>query len=515
MISPRTASGVLLLFGVAILLLASARVSGAPKAQSTYQLVRQGMAYAQSGNCQTGLALLSRAVKQKRFAALPRVMRRDAVRDLLRCADQTGDWSTGLAFLIDLIEDNGASPVLAYKLYIAGLDQADAAAVVSALEWMAEYSPETISDLHSRAVFEGLRIVREFDAEDAMTGRFLRAVHGAGYTPYNTVAPQDYLKLAYLRILVKQDDIEMVRTIVPTITDPEILLRIRIDKQFDKARTDSSIERLLDLRAAVDRYVQIMRAKVARYPTTIEAHILYQRALMAAWRFDDALQAVEQIVSDIERGDAKNSYSDFDEQANWLLNNYARNLQYLGKRAEAARVFERSMEYDEQGFLNVSQRINFARSLLGQRQFRKAYELAREVTARDASTYGMMWARSTEVCALKLMDEARDYTPSLSYMILNAAENADAMIKAYLCIEEEDRAAEIVIRSLQNPERQIDMLMNLQIPRRNPGLDMADKDTVIEELNTTFRKLAEREDVAAAIASVGRVEEVWIHQSGW
>jgi hypothetical protein len=61
----------------------------------------------------------------------------------------------------------------------------------------------------------------------------------------------------------------------------------------------------------------------------------------------------------------------------------------------------------------------------------------------------------------------------------------------------------------------VDMLLNLQIPLRDGTQDKSNRDTLLAELDAGLRGLAKRDDVAAAIAAMGRIEEVWLHSSGW
>ncbi|MBX9745854.1 MAG: hypothetical protein K2X34_03065, partial [Hyphomonadaceae bacterium] len=162
----------------------------------------------------------------------------------------------------------------------------------------------------------------------------------------------------------------------------------------------------------------------------------------------------------------------------------------------------------EDGQWSVSQVINFASMLSAEGRPQDALEVLR--TVGSASDYGDMWIAAVRACAASQLGDSDLRDTALSFLRENADDNISAAARGLLCANDLDRAAALYIRRLADPEQRGDALLALQRYTQPPNV-LPHNRALAERLE----QVRARADVQAAIAAVGRIEEVPLQSVYW
>ena len=202
------------------------------------------------------------------------------------------------------------------------------------------------------------------------------------------------------------------------------------------------------------------------------------------------------------RADGAAQFDDYDEQLNWVLNARADTLYDLDRNDEARVAFRLAIETGEDGARNVSQAINFASRLVGEGRPLEALDALSEVG--NASPYGDMWVAAERACASEQLGDRAVRDTALAFLREHEEDNPSARIRGFICMNDLDGAAATIIHRLQDPDDRTEALVALQRYRERAHAGTPQSRLIQQR----YDAVRDRPDVQAAIAAVGRIEDV-------
>jgi len=492
-----------------------------------YNRVRDGYIAAREGRCDDVMALLPTAVNDTTFPGFPEFVRRGALEHIIECAEKLRKWGTSIPYLYQLIEMSGDKTAhWLRKLVRAGVASKRPEISVDALQRLAAFGKKEFRRVWIKDLWRVHQQIKREDRGDDIRYAFLRTLHDNRYTPRRPFLTADDLMIDYARMSADRGDTGGLRDIVLALTQPGVILQVRIDRRFDAIRQDGSLESFLDLDGAAEREIARLRVLLDERTNRLRGYIQYAKALAAAWRFEEALEVIEPVALKIRMPDGKKEFVDAGSEENWVIQEYSNALRRVRYAEQAEDMYREAAETPENKHENVSQQINYASSLVSKGKFSEALAIVAELEEAPASEYGRMWIHKIVVCANAMAESPGDYSVSLTYLIEHERDNPAALIEAYLCMNNTPKAAAHLIRRLYSSDQRIEALLSLQYSKRskNGDSDMKSNAHAHETNNNLspghilrhrFEALRDHRDVHEAIDQVGRIEEVWLDRSAW
>ena len=190
------------------------------------------------------------------------------------------------------------------------------------------------------------------------------------------------------------------------------------------------------------------------------------------------------------------------EQGMWLVNEAGYALIALGRNEDAVRLTQKlvALPLAGNGAL-IGPSINHSILLYETGHFAEALAHAQRLD-RDAGTiandFGKMWIASSIVCSLAGLHRTAEAAPQLERLRAQRELNPGALMRAYLCLDDLDAAAALMVHRLESdrPEEAILALQNYTL---------AHGDSQRSPLYDRLTALRDRPAVHAALDRVGRV----------
>jgi tetratricopeptide (TPR) repeat protein len=318
----------------------------------------------------------------------------------------------------------------------------------------------------------------------------------------------DGLRMDHALLLLTTGQTERARERVSTVIDPRQVMIMRVDRRFDALRQEPNFASRLDILAAAEADLARARTRADADPTNLHGFLEVAQALRSLGRHDDALTLLDHHIARAQAADSR-GYSDVAESLNWLLNERAYALYDLDRADEAREAFGLSIAVGENGQWSVSQVINFASMLVAEQRARDALEVVQ--TVGEASPYGNMWIAAVRACAAAQLGDSVMQESALAFVREHVEDNYAAATRANLCANDLAAAAALYIERLSDLETRTGALLALQRYRTPPGSSLPNDAVLRERLD----RVRERADVQAAIAAVGRIEEVPLQSVYW
>ncbi len=378
-------------------------------------------------------------------------------------------------------------------------------ASLEALDVLARISPDDVRALNLSMLGRLRRIAAEADESGDRSLALYESLLRVAYVPeapYN----DDFLRMAHARLLLDRGRVDEARERLATVTDIESVVQMRVEGLFEPLRADPQFAARLDLAAAVEKDVARSRATLDTDPPTLEAVYLHVHKLFIARRYDEALAVSDQALARLAAD--PQAYADADEYRKWVLNTRGYVLYELGRPDEARAMLAEAAGLAEHGEPNVSNIINYAGYLVDEGRGAEAMALLPKIG--DASPYGQGWIEAIRSCAGALLDDEAARTAGLDYLKAHEADNPAALSRALLCSDDVDGAAALMIRRLGAIDTRGDALLALQGRIESPGDIRWYRARLLER----FERLRAREDVRAAAAGVGRIEDLPVNVGG-
>ncbi len=370
------------------------------------------------------------------------------------------------------------------------VDAARAATVI------VETWPDKLTDISDEAILYIARNAAEDGAGDAITLQLVSGLHAAHWSPRDPFAESQYLWLIETRLRLARGDVAGARAAAANITDPDLVIDMRVDKRFDvivqadPARFD--IDRVMDAR------LESLRARAAAFPRRLAGVNALGQFLHQRGQDDAALAIFEGALARLK--DSPAAFSDAD-QRNWTQDWRAAVLFALDRSDRAIAALAAGARANERGTANVSQAINLAGVYDDYDRPNDALAAVAALDAAHSSAYGRMALNNVRACALFQLGDKAALDPIVAYLKTHVKDGLRPFIDAMLCLGDQDAAAAAVIGALADPTARLSALDALQEYAPRPYLSPRQEAT-----HAAWVALKNRPDVAAAIARVGRVE---------
>ncbi|KAB7647964.1 hypothetical protein [Polymorphobacter fuscus] len=313
--------------------------------------------------------------------------------------------------------------------------------------------------------------------------------------PDTTIADLDWLRLRLATALAARDRLEDARPIVASILSPVVLVRLGIDRRFQKLWPEIEARLGPGADTADAAYVAAAKARFDAAPNSLIARLGYAEALNIASREPEAM-AVADVATTPE------ALAALTDREIWLVNLHAELLGDAGQVDKALARLAALNATPIAGRPGLTGTI-ISETLLAQSLGRPklALELADAATSKipAASDFGRLYLAQARTCALADLDRKADAVTAAADILAKPDGNGEATLAALICLGRMDDAAAAIIKRLEDPADRTAMLFNLQpfliTDRPNP------RDT---RYRAGMRALKARGDVKAAYQKVGR-----------
>lgn len=296
---------------------------------------------------------------------------------------------------------------------------------------------------------------------------------------------------------VETGDIAAATELVGKVRNPYVMRSALGDRRY------ASLWSQLESQAG-DNLHRILSAEVAealaRFQVAPEDSKRIQvlaHAYLLNGQFGEVIELVE------ARRPPPEKMSDVDRDMAWALNVQAYAFDAMGRQGDAETTFDQlaaiPFNTEENGWL-VNFVINRGSRLVRLGHFEKglaAAELAGEIAEKSGSGYAKMLVRRDRICALTALGRGADAAKLLEEVDASVDDSPPVAAEALLCANDEDKAAELVIASLSDPEKAADMAEALQ----KPEFDLIYSTSVLPTLPDRIRS---RKDVDIVFRKVAR-----------
>lgn len=291
------------------------------------------------------------------------------------------------------------------------------------------------------------------------------------------------------------------RAVLGEIRDPYQVVRLRADNRYRRLISDDS--RFDDIGAVSQRYLQWLNDQMTAHARQIGIVEEVARALMMSDRLPEALQLLDDTLAKVANAPkGRPAFDDLPDNLRWVMDTRARVLARLGRWD--------AVLYAQQAVLNdapipnydvVSQRINLGDYLYRLNRPREALGQVKDVSASNASAYGMMEAAEVRACALAELGDSTSLHATIAAMLSQRDVDADALRNALLCADDEDQLEAVIIARLRN-----DRTRNAELAADQDYLPTPHPTPYDQLLSRRLGRVLERPGVRAAIAEYGVVE---------
>lgn len=402
------------------------------------------------------------------------------------------DLDTSHRLIVQAIDLGSAHPRAWHLRLALEASRAQPEAAAESLLHIIRHFPHLLDDLDRGLI---VRTALGTPAESAAGNELIATLLSTDWNNHGLGMAAFRYRLALVHLT--KGDKEAVRTILPTLADdPDSVLRVRSDLRFDGlyAPEDDSFV----VESAARRNLARLQALAAEQADSLEVRVQLSYGLLTLGLHDEVIALANQVEAAMaENKTSASPYKD-PHEANWIINNRAVALRYLGRLDEAQAELARSAAMDEHGNANVSQVLNLGRFLCHRGrpgEARAAIEMAGFM-----SGYGRLVQMSVQHCAAIQQDDRAGADQAIAYLRENRSETPEPWIDALVLENRLDEAAQALADALADSQSRSDMLLEIQQYRQVPPLP----GTATRRQN--WQRLLARDDVRATIARYGRIE---------
>jgi tetratricopeptide (TPR) repeat protein len=442
--------------------------------------------------------LLESILVSPMFGELDANVQRDMVRSagFLQLQAQEYERSHELFLRLTGMQDFTADDWLG-RTFAARAADKEADALFS-LATLARKFPASLAELEPQFIHGLLHDTRRLAGQEATRLDLMNALFDASWKPYGLDEP-GYLLVELVEASLESGNRKRAMEVARRVTDPESIIRMRADRVFDEVTRDMKGQ--LDVTAASEARLRRLRAGLEKSPRS--ARILHEviLTLLQLRRPDEALAIADDALSRIARAEkGQPAFDELEEMGVWIKDSRARALKRLGRHEEAlAQLVEASKELED-GHPNVSQAINSGGLYCDLGRPDEALAAIAPVTPDRVSAYGAMQVHSVRHCAAIKKKDAEGAREALEYLETHKSDDLRTYMSALIEQGSLDRAAEILIARLGDPQERADALLEVQDYTRAPGTSFE------MEWRARWKEVLARADVRAAVEKVGRIE---------
>jgi len=391
--------------------------------------------------------------------------------------------------------------------WLAALSFNDATAALAVIEAASSNVPG-VARPRLRAMLERetvMAILGQFhgDSDRPKRVRLAEALFRIGWPGDDAVA-SDGLRMILIEDRLDQADVPGATGFAATVTTPANVLPLIVGKRYDPL-LPRDVDRLAMLGRAIEGHDRETIAALAAAPADRYRLLARAQHLRSVGRDADALTVLAPATSDV-------AAAAVEEPGMWMVNEAAYALVALGRNDEAVRLMDRiaALPLERHGHL-VSARINHLEILTSVGRHAEALDWAARLESHEgeyASDYGKAWIDSTRVCALAALGRAAQTAAPLQRLRGWSEINAPALTRAYLCLNDLDAAAALLVQRLGRNDP-VQAILALQDYRLSRGRGQTGP------LYDRLLSLRERAEVRAALDRVGRVLSLPLARTYW
>jgi tetratricopeptide (TPR) repeat protein len=375
-------------------------------------------------------------------------------------------------------------------------------AVVDDLVAISYTSPEVLLGIDLQSIHYLLRRVRRVDESGDLELRIHEALARARWrSPYPSF--DDDLRVDYARILLERGRMDAARDVLATVVDPEALVTVRIQRQFDVLRQDSAFEAHLDLEKSIEASIARARTLADSNPRSLAAVDNLALVLGMTGRWEESLSILDPAIRKFEVD--PQAFDDGEASISSVLENRGSALYAIGRFDEGRASYGDAAAKLEAGRPNVSNMINYGAVLVSEGRGADALALLPQIGA--ASYYGKGWIEAIRSCASVQVGDDAGVRKAGRYLKSHKIHNESALLKSLMCTNDLDGAAELMIRRLADPSSRENALLTLQ---RFPRTKL-DETPFMASMLERIEVLRGREDVVRAVEAVGRIETIPVY----
>jgi hypothetical protein len=495
--------GMVRIFALAMVLM----VAG-PASANEYALQRARNLHAQlrdRAQCEAALPASREFWHSSDFATLTPEVQAALLLEMVQCAVRLRDADAAIA-MSQTARALGASWA-DFTLLVLGVTFERDAVAIEGFHATAARDRSRLARMPWRLAWGALRAARDMDPSGAEELRVHGVLAALPYAP-DEGGSDDSLRMDHALLLLAAGQTERARERISTVIDPRHVMTMRVDRRFDVLRQALDSAGRLDVRAAAEADLARARVQADGDPTNLHGFLDVAQALRSLGLHTEALALLDYHIARAQ-APGGGGYEDTSGSLNWLLNERAYILYELNRPEEARDAFGLSIAAREHGDWNVSQVINFASMLVNEQRPRDALEVVQ--TVGESSPYGDMWIATVRACAAAQLGDATLQEAAMAFLREHAEDNVAALARAHLCMNDLDAAAALYVQRLNDPAKRSAALLALQRYRAPPGSALP-YDAVLRE---RLDRVRERTDVQAAVAAVGRIEDVPLQAVYW
>ena len=315
---------------------------------------------------------------------------------------------------------------------------------------------------------------------------------------YGGETPQGYyLASAAVDVLVRRGDFTGAEDFLPSVREPTSIENMLIDRRY--APLWSKLEQLVGPHLQKPRDASVAAAQEA-YTEAPDDHERLKN-LLNALREAGRLKEAIALRSKLPRGQAEMAKAD--EQMGWAVNNLAYALHAAGQIDGADGLFASLNDAPiPNGDWLINMKINRLELLVQDGKFKRALPLIEPTAKTEGTPYADQLTRRLRYCTLTRLRRTQEAAQSLPDLMAHAKDAPSATIGGLLCAGQVDKAEELALASLKEPDEkkrlefEKDFLRNLQ-----PQPLTADDPSVWDE---GWHQLRQRPAIAAEFNRLGR-----------
>ncbi|MBI1686824.1 hypothetical protein [Caulobacter hibisci] len=290
-------------------------------------------------------------------------------------------------------------------------------------------------------------------------------------------------------------DMTRAAAVLSRATQLPTLMAVYQDRRFEPLWPEMAAAGRFDWRALETTRLAGIDERIRREPRRLELVVERIKALNNLQRYDEARAVGADYVARMKRKDA---FDDLEDQKAWVLYAYANVLSALGETAPA----DGALAAGADGQDKISQNVNRAALQLTLGHPAQALEAIEKVPPGYGTAYGRMVVASSKLCALAQLDRRPEAEAELAGLRSNWRDNPSAALQGLACLEQDDEAAAVLVRWLQDPTLRGGALAWFRHGAPSPAAKAA------EAMRPAFLRrqsaLKTRPEVQAALAKVGR-----------
>lgn len=360
--------------------------------------------------------------------------------------------------------------------------------------------PTYLSRFTNDTIYDVYRTAKSLPSGAEREAKFLLTLYNDNWKPKDDVSEaEDYLWLDLIRYYLNQQDTTDAKVIGKTITNPDVIRRMREEKIFDSIV--ASDPQHFNIIAAYASALENAMSWVREHRNSLAA-VGYEADLLE--EIDEPKQELTLVDMTLERikNKARPAYTDLSDELNWIYQDRADALLYSGRTEEGLAQYQKAAAQRENGGPNVSQTINLAEEYNVLGRPRDTLATLAKLNQGSGNPFGRMQYEEAKGCADVQLNKAVALAESLAYMDEHEKDAPFSYVQMLICVGDIDAAAKVVIEQLDNPNTMPDTLDSLQVYAQPK---MQKRSAFAKELDSHWDQLRARADVKAAVKKVGRI----------